>query len=440
MAARHLRTAAVTAVLVGSLLLAACTGGTPTPTPTGSAAPSSSAPATTSSQPARPFVPPFVGTLGTQTGHAEEESNSGVRVAMLELNWGKYEPDKGRFDLGYERDLKARAQQLRDAGMLITLGLGLHFTPGWVLDEPDSRLIDENGDTSSQVDLTFNGALRDQAERYLRRAVAAIGVDNLWAVRVTGGGRSEVLYPNGGYWAFGPNALGGPELPSSLQPNPFPDFRPGSPGLTRQQIGQWYEWYLTALADTADWQMRVLRDAGFTGWFQILTPGVGVTPLALEQALERNLPDGLTGLGAAWQEIYRLLPDKRNVMAYVTSMADGSGGNAGCGRNDDWVPLRTAGSLGWSATRWIKRIADEYDLPMAGENPGYTASPEYQRQYTDTSADGLMAVTFDQARSCDLQGVYWAHDDQLWDGTVDPDQFFSYTSPDAGSPPAAPSE
>lgn len=51
-----------------------------------------------------------------------------------------------------------------------------------------------------------------------------------------------------------------------------------------------------------------------------------------------------------------------------------------------------------------------------------------------------MAVTFDQARTCDLQGVYWAHDDQLWDGTVDPQEFFSYTSPDAGSPPAAPSE
>lgn len=413
--------------LVGVLLLSACTyGGLPAPT----------GPGTTAAPP--PFKPPFAGTLGTRPDRAEEESANGVRVAMVELNWSRYEPERGTFDLSYERDIKSRVQAVRDQGMKVTLGLGLHFTPRWVLDQPDSRYINQDGDESSQVDLTFNDDLRGQAERYLRRAVAVLGSANLWAVRISSGGRSEVLYPNGGYWAFGPNALGGPDLPRTLQPNPYPDFRPGAPGLTKAQLERWYEWYLGALVDTADWQMTVLRDLGFTGYFQILTPGVGVQPRQLQQAIDDNLPDGLTGLGAAWQEVYRLLPDKRNVVAYVSSMADGSGGNRGCSASDSRIPLTAAAAVSWSASRWIKRIADEHGLLAAGENPGYTASPEYQLQYTDDSADGLMAVTFAQARSCGFQGLYWAHDDQLWNGTLDPEQFFAYLTPDAGSPPNAP--
>ena len=119
-------------------------------------------------------------------------------------------------------------------------------------------------------------------------------------------------------------------------------------------------------------------------------------------------------------------------------MGDGSGGNGGCGVQDDRIPLSAAAAVSWSSVRWIKRIADEYGLLTAGENPGYTASPEYQQQYRDTSSDGLMSVTFAQARSCSLQGIYWAHDDQLWDGTVAPERFFSYLSPDAVAPPSAP--
>jgi hypothetical protein len=414
--------------LVAALLLTACTaGGRQTPTVSQPPPPA-----------ADPFVPPFAGTLGTQPAHAEQEYANGVRVAMVELNWSRYEPEQGRFDLSYEGDMRSRVAALRAAGLQVTLGLGLHFTPRWVLDQPDSRYIDEEGNASGQVDLTFNAAIRTQAERFLQRAVAVLGAANLWAVRISSGGRSEVLYPNGGYWAFGRNALGGADLPATLGPNPYPEFRPGTSGLSQQELARWYEWYLGALVDTADWQMRVVRDAGFDGYFQILTPGVGVLPAQLQEALKANLPDGLTGLGAVWHEVYRLLPDKRNVVAYVSSMGDGSGDNRGCGVLDDRIPLSAAAAVSWSSVRWIKRIADEYGLETAGENPGYNASPEYQQEYRDSSADGLMAVTFAQARSCSLQGVYWAHDDQLWDGTVAPERFFSFLSSDAVAPPPAP--
>ena len=206
--------------LVAVLLLAGCTSGG-LPTPTGSPAPTPEA---------DPFVPPFAGTLGTQPAHAEEEYAAGVRVAMIELNWSRYEPEQGRFDLSYEGDIRSRVAALRAAGMQITLGLGLHFTPRWVLEQSDSRYVDEDGNRSSQADFTFNAAIRSQAERYLQRAVAVLGAANLWAVRISSGGRSEVLYPNGGYWAFGPGALGGPNKPTTVDANPFPGSGPAPPG------------------------------------------------------------------------------------------------------------------------------------------------------------------------------------------------------------------
>jgi hypothetical protein len=165
---------------------------------------------------------------------------------------------------------------------------------------------------------------------------------------------------------------------------------------------------------------------------------VGVLPAGLRSAIRDDLPDGLTGVGAVWQEIYRLVPDKKNLMAYVTSMGDGSGDDDGCEPSDDQVGLAADATRLWSASRWISRIADEFGLAKSGENPGYAGSAEFQRHYADPSATGLMAVTFQQARSCGFLGVYWAHDDQLWDGTLNVNAFYTYSTDNAGLPPNAP--
>jgi hypothetical protein len=166
---------------------------------------------------------------------------------------------------------------------------------------------------------------------------------------------------------------------------------------------------------------------------------VGVQPAALRTAIGDHLPEGLSGVGAAWQEIYRLVADEKNLMAYVTSMGDGSGEDQGCEPSDFQVGLVADTVKTWSASRWISRIADEYGLAKAGENPGYAGSAEFQRHYADQSATGLMAATFEQARSCGFMGVYWAHDDQLWDGTLNVDALYGYSSDRAGVPPDAPS-
>lgn len=378
-------------------------------------------------QPAELVSMPLVGTLGTRPSTAGQEAENGVDVGMVELRWADWETSPGVWSESYERQIVGQIDALHQAGLRVTLGLGLHYTPSWIRARP---FVDDHGNRSEQADFVFDARNRAAAEKFLAHAATVIDFSALWAVRISSGSRSELMYPQGGtWWAFSPGALGTAPRPATVQANPFPTWQPGDrDGLSEAERRRWYQWYLASLADTARWQMRIAEAHGFGGWFQILTPGSGVRPSVREQIIEQGLPDGLGGEGVDWPEIYDLVsrfgPAGR-VVAYVTSVGDDSGGNVGCQPTDHTVPLDAAQADGWSATRWIARIAAEHDFPVAGENPGYTASPEYQRQYRDESADGLLATTFRLAQECSFQAVYWAHDDQLWNGTVDRDRFWA---------------
>jgi hypothetical protein len=72
----------------------------------------------------------------------------------------------------------------------------------------------------------------------------------------------------------------------------------------------------------------------------------------------------------------------------------------------------------WSATRWISRIAAGEGLPVAGENAGYSMPASLELQYIDLGASGMMADAVRQALSCRFQVFYWAHDVNLWNGTI----------------------
>jgi hypothetical protein len=357
---------------------------------------------------------------------------------MIELNWADYEPQQGVFNVNYERDLQQRVQRLRDAGTRVTLGLGLHYTPEWVSHLPNAHFVDQNGDVSQEIDFTFNSVIRAAADVFLARANDALDFSNFWAIRITSGGRSELVYPSGGtYWAFGRNAQNGPQYPSGLAPNPYPGWRPGDSSLSTSQTRHWLMWYLGALANTAEWQMDTVRSFGFTGYLQTVTPGVGILPDALNQVIATGLPNSLAGNGAVWDQIYALLAREPNVMAYVSSMADGSGGNEGCQQGDEQVPLTSTAIRSWSATRWISRIARQHNLPIAGENPGYQTNGNHQEFYRDSSTVGMLSVTFEQARSCQFLGVYWAHDQDLWDGTLSSDLLFAQAHGITAMPPLA---
>jgi hypothetical protein len=419
-------------VVVVSGMMAARGGGPQGDAPSGTPAPGTSPPpagpsttATVEQRVAGTGVAPFAfGTLETQTEHAAEESARGIKVAMMEVNWAEYEPADGRFDDAYARRSRDRLASLQAAGMRVTLGLGLHHSPEWIFRYPDSRFVDQRGRASSELNLVFNQRLRAKAERYLARMDRDLGMENFWAVRLNSGGHAEVLYPGGGsYWAFDRNAQNGPDLPPTMAANPLPGWRPGDRSVATQQVQRWADWYVRGLDDVVAWQMRFITALGFAGYYQILTPGAGTRPEAYARDVANYLPDGVTGVGAVWHRFYASLPKTRHVVAYVSSMADEPGRSQNCRPSDRAVPLSDRRVNDWPASRWIARVAREHGLQLNGENSGWNLPSRLNSHYRDTSGSGMMAASVRELVSCGFQGMYWAHDAQLWDGTVSLDRY-----------------
>jgi hypothetical protein len=370
-------------------------------------------------------VAPFAfGTLITRPDRAAEESRRGVKVAMMEVSWAGYEPAQGQFNAGYAAEARRTLEALRAQGMQVTLGLGLHYAPGWALGLPDSRFVDQRGRTSSELNLVFNQKLRDRAEEYIRQVDRDLDLAGFWAVRLTSGGLAEVLYPSGGsFWAYDKNAQNGADRPATMAPNPLPGWRPGDKSVSTAKVRQWADWYVHGLDDVVAWQMRLISSLGFHGYYQTLTPGGGTRPDGYARDIAAYLPDGVTGVGAVWHRFYADLPVKRNVVAYVSSMADRSGNDDSCAPGDRAVAITSPAADRWSGARWIARLARGYGLRVSGENSGWNSPSELNTHYADTGRTGMMAASVRQMTSCGYQGMYWAHDDQLWNG---PSSFSRY--------------
>jgi hypothetical protein len=149
--------------------------------------------------------------------------------------------------------------------------------------------------------------------------------------------------------------------------------------------------------------------------------------------------NGTLAVGAAWSILYGKLKGMRNIVAYVSSVGDGSGRNIGCAANDRAQAIDGPDTVRWSATRWISHIADLDGFGKSGENPGLPASGSTSSiiNYRSGKATGLMATAVRLARSCGFQGLYWAHDDQFWNQTVPMSRFAKYTTRFAVRPPSA---
>ena len=353
-----------------------------------------------SDTPANIPTPTLFGTLQTQAAHADDEWAGGERLTMMELEWRRYETRDGVFDAAYSASQRRALEKLRAIGFKVTLGLGTHYTPRWLADLPGARFVDQAGAQSKDVNFVFNQKTRRYLERYLRRIDADLGLKNFGAIRIDSGGNGEMLYPNdGNFWAFDNNAQNGPDRPADLPLCPSPGWKPGQDGLTPAQIRAWGDWYVRCLALTADWQMRTLDSLGFTGWYQILTPGSGVRPSRYEEDIRNRLQDGLFGVGAVWQKLYEFLPHKRRVVVYVSSVGDRSGGDDTTQPGDSQVALTDPIADHWSATRWQVRLAGEYGLPVGGENPGFRMPASLNSPYIDLSPSGMMAHALAQAKA-----------------------------------------
>jgi hypothetical protein len=361
------------------------------------------------------------GTLDTQPATvAAEAGSSDVSVAMFEFDWESFEPSQGVFSSSYLATMEGYLQAYQAAGMKVTLGLGLEDPPSWVFSLPDATYVNQYGAQSNEANFVFSAAVRRAAAGYLAQIAADIPLSNFWAIRLTSGGDSEMLYPGDGkYWAFDNAALTGNGLAAGMTPNPDPNWTPGTYGLSQAQIDAWVNWYVGGLDNVTNWQMQTLNGLGFNGYYETVTPGSGTRPdgLALDERF--NLPDdGTTGMGAVWDRYYAMLPDKTNVIAYISSVADNSGRNDDCQSFDTSIPLTSPAMDSWSATRWISAVAHQNGLLVGGENPGYGMPAMFDFDYLNTSSTGMMSDALGQAQSCGFEVFYWAHDYHLWDGTL----------------------
>jgi hypothetical protein len=378
---------------------------------------------------------PLWGTLDTQTGTAPIEGQDGI-MAMFEFNWASFEPTQGVLSASYLATMKYELASYQAAGQKVTLGLGLQNPPSWVFNLADSTYLDQNGDVSTEANFVFSQAVRTAAAQYLSLVNAAIPMSNFYAIRLTSGGDGEMLYPGGGtYWAFDKAALTGQGLAAGMTTNPDPSWKPGTAGLTQAQITTWVNWYIGGLDNVTNWQMQTLSSLGFTGYYETVTPGSGTRPDTLTQTEQANLSnDGTTGVGAVWNLYYAQLPNKANVIAYISSVADNSGSNDTCQASDTSLALTSSTMDSWSATRWITRIAGQYGLAVGGENPGYGLPASIDSFYTNTSSTGMMATAIGMALSCNFKVYYWAHDIHLWDGTLPFSLYASSIAPYAAAP------
>jgi hypothetical protein len=384
-----------------------------------------------------PSTPTLFGTLDTQPSTiAAEAGSSDVSMAMLEYNWSSFEPSPGVFNASYLATMRSELAAYQAAGMKVTLGLGLQNPPAWVLKLADGSYVNQTGAHSTEANLVFSAAVRQAAAGYLKQVAAYIPLSNFYAIRLTSGGDGEMLYPGGGaYWAFDNAALTGNGLAAGMARNPDPKWTPGTTGLTQAQIGAWVNWYVGGLDNVTNWQMQTLAGLGFSGYYETVTPGSGTRPDGLAQTEQRNLSnDGTTSVGAVWNLYYAKLPTKTNVIAYISSVADNSGGNDNCQTADATTPLTSSSMDSWSATRWISAIAHHDGLALGGENPGYGIPASIDSFYTNTSSTGMMATAMAQAQTCGFQLYYWAHDIHLWDGTLPFSLYASSIAPHAAAP------
>ncbi|GID78248.1 hypothetical protein Ade02nite_68890 [Paractinoplanes deccanensis] len=364
------------------------------------------------------------GTLGSHAPAAAAENAAGVRGATLELDWSAYEPVRGEFSAAYTATVKERMRTFQAAGQQLTLALGLHYSPDWVRRLPDAVAVDQHGARLPGIDMVFSQPVRDAAAAYFARVDADLGVRNFAYIRLTAGGNAEMLYnTRGSYAAFSGAAQNGPAMAAGMAANPMPGWRPGDRRATRAQVRAWADWYVGALADVTRWQMSRFGALGYTGTYQAITPGSGVRPDAYADAVARFLPDGLLGIGGAWQQYYAALAGTPSLMTYISSVADGSGGDDTCTAADRQVAVTSPAANSWSATRWQTRLAAEYGFRTGGENPGYGDGPAKGAYYADTSGHGMLAAALRQAVRCGFDVFNFAHDEQLWQGPLSLDAY-----------------
>lgn len=374
--------------------------------------------------------PHYFGSLKTSTVRATSEAPT-MKLAMVEMNWRTAQADDAdpsTWDMDYFADIRTQINTFKAAGRRVVLGLGIHYEPTWVLEL--SRMRNQTGaENTTNANIAFSQAVRSAVNDYLAQIDAQVGVDDLWGIRINvTSNAGEVQYPTDDFWAYSTGAQNGADKPLNLAPNPFPGWKAGTgdASLSVTQVEQWARWYQGALANAMDEQMDTLTAAGFHGYYFPVTAGGGLRPTRWNALIGAELATVATngvGRGIAWDAFYDALEPRANVVAYSSSTAEKSTSANSCLSSDNTVAISSSSADSWPAARWMARVAHEHGHLVAGENPGYSSG--ISTYYKDPSSAGMMSQSFDIVDSCGFLAFFWAHDDQLWDGTNHPDTSYA---------------
>lgn len=370
------------------------------------------------------------GTLQTAPERAATEYAHGLRVAHLQIDWSRFEPEKGVYDAGYAQQVRERLRAFRDAGLRVEAGLGLNHPPGWLADAyPESVWRNQYGEPSTATpNVVFSAPVRAEVASYVRQVKERIGLDEVWAIRIGIDENGEFGYPapasdghdKAEFWAYDRHAQAA---------SPYPGWRPGErtyegAPFTERQVRRWYDWYLASLADAVNWEIGLYAGLGHPGPLKVLVPGAGFYPADRDAAVSAYL-DGrrsarLIGRGVGFFATLGLLDHREAVHLVTTALVDGTGRpvDNGCAPGDAEavaaaVRSPAAGTdaavRAWSSPRWVAAVARaEGFAHLDGESAGQQVAPY---------GPDVMGAAFRQFDSCRLEGLMWAFDHNLYDGT-----------------------
>lgn len=212
----------------------------------------------------------------------------GVRAVMVSASWRVLEPQDGVFSAEQFSKVQAEINLMQSYGFGIILNYQLHDPPAWLLNKPNSRFVDQNGEVyvgSPEVDFMSNVSLLPYAQRYTSELIKRLGTD--WViVRVGGGHWGELQYPPARpnhYWCF-----------NALAQRPDPAWRPGQ-ASPNGEAARFLNYYLDRLSAWQNWQIASLRTAGYSGRVGVLYASDGMRPegtgagSAFAQAVATNL-------------------------------------------------------------------------------------------------------------------------------------------------------
>jgi hypothetical protein len=357
---------------------------------------------------------PAVGVLDADTANLSRDQGAGITFGTLDLNWSEWEPQAGVFNASYIASEEADAATFRANGWTLAVDLGLEEAPAWALALPGGRLVDQNGVTSTVADFEFSPRVRAAAATYIDQVVSGMGLIQFYRIGLSENGEDH--YPDvtgDGWWSAGPAQGSASSLPAGVGSTPLPGWIPGQSTfngvrVTSAQVTAWYAWYFGAMVNAHEWEINTIRSAGFSGYLELVTPGVGALPPRYNQRIAEDLapdatvdPSSTLNSGAVWWMFLQTLQPLSNTALDISSVYDSSGtplGN-GCQPTDASVNYLTAAPAviaSWSSTRWLTYLANGLGLPVMGENSDYMVASQLNSATALAHSCGLLAFQFAQ--------------------------------------------